>query len=101
MGKWGFKVLEWVTPFGTVMLKTHPLWSRNTIFRNMMVLFEPENITYRPLRNRDTKFFPDNSGNNSGNRVDGKAEEYLTECGLEYHHPEACGILYGVGQDNA
>ena len=32
---------------------------------------------------------------------DGTKEEFLTECGLELHHPEAFGILKGIGLDNA
>lgn len=101
-GTYGMSFQAWTTPFGTVYLKTHPLWRNQAAQRNMMVLLEPSNLTYRPLKNRDTKFFDDKNGNNAGDRrVDGKNEEFLTEAGLEFHHPETCGILTGVGKDNA
>jgi hypothetical protein len=32
---------------------------------------------------------------------DGIKEEYLTEAGLEYHHPDGWGFLYGLGEANA
>lgn len=97
--RFGMNIMSWVTPFGTVNLTSHPLWNQQTMMRNMMVLLEPQNIIYRYIQ--DTKFYPDTSGNNNGNRIDGKNEEWLTECGLEFHHPETCGILYGVGLNNA
>jgi hypothetical protein len=97
--RFGMNIMTWVTPFGTVHLTTHPLWNQQAMMRNMMILLEPQNIMYRYIQ--DTKFFPDNDGNNKGNRIDGKNEEWLSECGLEFHHPETCSILYGVGLDNA
>jgi len=33
--------------------------------------------------------------------VDGLKEEFLTESGLEFHHPITFGYLNGFNQDNA
>lgn len=95
----GFKVLEWLTPFGAVYFKTHPLFSFEASDRYSMVLFEPKNITFKYID--DTFYKPDllwDKGGSTGK--DGKEEEYLTEGGLEFHFPLTGGYLTGVGKDN-
>lgn len=93
---YGLEVREWITPFGTIYMKTHPLFSFDATTRNAMVILEPEMLAYRYLT--DTTFYPDKS---SGiNRVDGINEEWLTEMGLELHHPEKFGFLSGFNTDN-
>lgn len=94
---YGIKVLTWVTPFGTLYLKTHPLFSFHPALRNQIVIFEPKNLKYRYIT--DTTFKPDKSS--GWTSIDGTKEEYLTECGLEHHFPISCGILRGVGVDNS
>lgn len=96
---YGIQVLNWITPFGTIHLKTHPLFSFDATCRNMMVIFEPKNLKYRFID--DTSFYADGEKQNTGhNRIDGTKEEYLTEAGLEFHHPQTGGILTGIGNDN-
>ena len=91
---YGMKVVEWITPFGVIYLKTHPLFSYEASTRNWMVVMEPEKLKYRFID--DTKF-----SDVTPVGQDGTKEEFLTECGLELHHPEAFGIFKGVGLDNA
>lgn len=98
---YGIKVLTWITAFGVIHLKTHPLFSYETTTRNMMVVLEPKNLRYRYIT--DTTFYgtPNfEKGNVGRGRIDGTDEEYLTECGLEFHHPQTGGILNNVGVDN-
>ena len=96
---YGIKVKEWVTPFGTVYLKRHPLFSFEATNRYSCVLFEPKNLTYRFLT--DTTFYPDPDKQNTGRgRIDGTDEEYLTECGLEMHFPNTGAWLNGFNSDN-
>jgi hypothetical protein len=100
---YGIKVQEWITPYGTLMLKTHPLFNYETTLRYSLLAFEPENLSYRFID--DTTFYGEggntaSSGTNSG-RKDGTDEEFLTEAGLEYHHPYTAAFLNGVGQDNS
>ena len=46
-------------------------------------------------------FYPDADKQNTGrNRIDGTDEEYLTECGLEIHHPSTFAYLSGFNTDN-
>jgi hypothetical protein len=97
---YGIKVVEWTTAFGTINLMTHPLFSYDATTRNSMVIFEPKNLKYRFID--DTSFYKEGEKQNTGyTRVDGTKEEFLTECGLEYHHPAGWGYLNGVGDDNA
>ena len=95
----GIKVVEWVTPFGVIMLKRHPLFSYEPTNRNSMVIFEPADIVYNYIT--DTTFMPDTTyQKGGGSGKDGKEEEFLTEAGLEFHHPEKCAYLNGIGVDN-
>jgi hypothetical protein len=101
---YGIKVTEWVTPYGTIYLKTHPLFNYEVTLRYSMLLLEPENLVYRFID--DTQFYGEGEakqagpGTNAG-RKDSKDEEFLTECGLEYHHPYTAAFLNGVGQNNS
>lgn len=91
----GIQVVELVTPFGQLTMKTHPLFSHEPSNQNSMLVFEPKNIKYRYIT--DTTFFEDKE-RHGHNRYDGKKEEYLTEAGLEYHFPQGWAWLNGVGK---
>jgi len=97
---YGIQVTSWVTPFGTIHIKTHPLFSFETTNRNSMIIFEPENLNYRYID--DTSFYKEGEKQNTGyTRKDATTEEFLTECGLEYHHPVGFGYLNGFNTDNS
>ena len=93
---YGLKVITWITPFGVVHLKTHPLFSHETSTRNMIMLYKPKNVRWRPLKNRDTNFQKDQQARG----VDARVEGYLTEGGFEFWHPNQFMVLEGVGSDN-
>lgn len=95
---YGIRVVEWVTPFGTMMLKTHPLFSFNETDRNSIMLLSPKNLRYRFI---DDTFFKPDDGQTKSTAAgrDAKEEEFLTEAGLELHHPETFGMLHSVGLD--
>lgn len=95
---YGIEVTEWRTVFGTINIVSHPLFSFEATDRNSMVVFEPEGLRFRYVS--DTFFRkapPDTEGQVS---IDGTDEEYLTEAGLEYHHPVGWGYLNGFNTDN-
>jgi len=100
---YGMEIREWVTPFGTIYMKTHPLFSYDATTRNMMVILEPKELGYRYID--DTAFYGENSSKTHSEgygqrRVDGTNEEYLTECGLEFGLPQKCAVLNGFNQAN-
>ena len=95
---YGIRVLEWVTPFGTLYLKTHPLMSHRAALRQDMMVLEPSKLKYRYID--DTFFVQDpEDRKNRNNSRDGTEEEFITEAGLEIHHAKAFGYLSGLGLD--
>lgn len=96
---YGLKVVEWVTPFGVIHIKTHPLFSYEATTRNCMAIFEPSKLKYKYIS--DTMFKKDPAMKQAGfTAYDGTKEEWLTECGLEYHHPTCFGYLTGFNTDS-
>tara|TARA_R110000824_G_scaffold77767_4_gene196583 strand:- start:5412 stop:6698 length:1287 start_codon:yes stop_codon:yes gene_type:complete len=93
---YGLKVVEWLTPFGTLMLKTHPLFSYEASNRNRMVVVDPEKIQFNYI---DDTFFKKDDGERKAGQmaIDGSKEEFLTEGGLEMHHPLCHGVFDGIG----
>jgi hypothetical protein len=102
-GFYGMKIMEWVTPFGSIYMKTHPLFSYDATTRNMGILLEPSELEYNYIQ--DTTFYGESSNKTHSEgygqrRIDGKNEEFLTEAGLRFGLAQKCGILNGVGLDN-
>ena len=100
---YGMEIRTWITPFGTIHMKTHPLFSFDATTRNMGVLIEPKELGYRYID--DTSFYGESTAKKhpagyGQRRIDGLNEEYLTECGLEFGLPQKCAVLNGVGLDN-
>lgn len=99
---YGMQIMQWITPFGTIYCKTHPLFSYDATTRNMGVILEPKELTYRYID--DTAFYNEaqsksHSMGTGSRRIDGTDEEYLTEAGLEFGFPLKCGVLNGIGLD--
>jgi len=100
---YGMQIREWITPFGSIYMKTHPLFSYDATTRNMGILLEPKELGYRYID--DTNFYGESTSKShpegyGQRRVDGTNEEYLTECGLEFGLPQKCALLNGVGLPN-
>lgn len=101
---YGMQIREWVTSFGSIYMKTHPLFSYDASTRNMMVIIEPKELSYRYID--DTTFFGEDSSKTHSQgygqrRIDGTDEEFLTECGLEFGLPQKCAVLNGFNTDNS
>lgn len=89
--EYGMNVKRLYTPAGTLVLTEHPLFGQGGGFlSDGMVVMDTTNLKYRYitdttlLKNRETA------------GTDGTAEEYLTECGLEYHNTETFYYLNGI-----
>lgn len=94
---YGLQVRNWITPFKTIKIMTHPLFNINPIDRHTIAIMSPSNIRYRYID--DTEFYPDDM-KHGRNRIDGLSEEWLTECSIELHHPLKFMYLTGVGKNN-
>jgi hypothetical protein len=96
---YGLKITQWITPFMTVNLMTHPLFSYDPTTRNVMIVLEPSMLKYRYIDDTTFMSMDPTKVSPSHERLDGTKEEWLTECGLEYHHPMKFGLLQNVGTD--
>ncbi|MEG0323187.1 MAG: DUF5309 family protein [Raoultibacter sp.] len=92
----GIDITKWVTPFGTLSFKTHPLLSHEPTNQHSMLIFEPKDIEYRFVT--DTTYHKDTQ-NHGEKRRDAEINEYLTECGLEFHNPQGWAWINGLGLD--
>lgn len=101
---YGMQIRQWITPFGVLNMKTHPLFSYDATTRNMGVIIEPKELTFKYID--DTTFYGEGSQKQhpegyGSRRVDGTNEEFLTEAGLEFGLAQKCAVLNGVGIDNS
>jgi len=85
----GMKLMRWETPYGSLMLKGHPLLSQNSGFNDWGLVIDTSNMVYRPLKGRDTKYLKDRQGNGQ----DAIVHEFLTEAGLEIRHASTHGLF--------
>jgi hypothetical protein len=100
--EYGMNVTRLDCPFGSLVLKTHPLFNyagggtHNSAdyygFNSSMYVLDMDNLVYRYLEGSDTSYLADRQPND----LDGKKSEFLTECGLELHHPETHFIINGL-----
>ena len=89
---YGMNVTRLVMPQGSLMLKTHPLMSRNGAFTGGMLVVDPPGVKYRNLAGRDTDF----EDNIQTPGQDSQKGQWLTEAGIELHHMETMKYLGGI-----
>ena len=53
--QFGMNFRELIFPQGRIMLKTHPLMSRHSLYTNSMYILDMSTIKYVPMEGRDTK----------------------------------------------
>lgn len=78
--EYGMRVRRLFGPAGTLVLTEHPTFSATDYLRNDLFILDTDNLRYRHLQ--DTTYLR----NRQANDVDGKADEFLTEAGLEVQH---------------
>lgn len=88
--EYGIDVRRFRGPAGTLALVEHPLFSATPYLRNDVFIVDTGNLRYRYMQ--DTTYLK----NRQGNGVDGKTDEFLTECGLEVQHPLTHFRIRGV-----
>ncbi len=89
--EYGMNVKRLFSPAGTIVLTEHPLFGQAGQFlSNDLVVMDTANLKYRYMQ--DTTYLQ----NREDNGVDGKCDEYLTECGLEVHYPKTFFWLRGL-----
>lgn len=97
----GLVVTKWVTDFGVVGLKTHPLFSHDLTDAYSAVIFDPKNVRYVRFKGLDTKYLPDpNKGKGGDNVVDGVVEGWRTKCSMKIYLPNEAIYINGFGKKN-
>lgn len=92
---YGMKLREYILPQGRLMLRTHPLMNRHGRYSNSMFLIDPSSVTYKYLRNRDTK--SESFGGLGVDGVDSTKGQWITECSLMVDRGGlTCGYLGNV-----
>lgn len=94
---YGINVNRLTTPFGDLLMKIHPLYTKEDSARRRMTMLDPSMISYRYIT--DTKYKPDSFTSGGANNKDGLLEEWITEAGLQYLAPETGMVLDNVGLD--
>lgn len=89
---YGMNVTKHVTPFGNLYYKSHPLFSQNSWLRYCLLILDVQNLKYRYMQGRDTTLLK----NRQNNGDDFRRDEWLSECGLEFHFPESNMFIQNV-----
>ena len=97
--EYGMEVTKLVCPFGSLVIKTHPLFNQmasviGTYYAcdSWFYVLDMSKLTYIYLRNRDTKYEPDLKENG----IDGMKSGWISECGMRVAHPETHFLIKGL-----
>lgn len=92
---YGVSVMQYITPRGTLNLIEHNLFEGDE-YEGFLLILDMDAVHYRYLANeegsRDTRLLE----NRQDNDADGRKDEYLTECGLEFGSPKRHGSIVGI-----
>lgn len=89
---YGMNFVEYVLPQGRLLLKTHPLMNRHSLYQNAMFVIDFSAMRWRPLKNSDTKFMDDIQTKDE----DLRRGQWITEAGLEVRYGGlTCGYIGG------
>lgn len=87
---YGIRLRRFMTAFGDLLVKQHPLFNLYTDWRQTGVIVDMANIRYRYID--DLQYLR----NRQGPGIDAMKDEFLAECGLEVHHPKTHAIIRGA-----
>lgn len=86
----GFSAQEYNSPHGNIELLRWPLL--DYFHPDRAFLLDMNHIRYVYMRGRDTKLYVDRQAND----IDGKTNEYLTDCGVQVNFEHAHAALFGL-----
>jgi len=91
--EFGFKFTTFISPFGTLVLKTHPLFVENPVFSRNLLVVHPGALMTKFTRKTEADDY-DAKGNRAG--IDAKRGYLLTECGVCLQAATVNGIFTGL-----
>jgi hypothetical protein len=90
---YGLMMDRYRTPYGYLMIRQHPLFSKNPTFRDWGIVVDTQFLVDRTLSgggiNRDTNYLE----NRQSNGDDATKDEWLTESGLELQFEGVNGVF--------
>lgn len=100
--EYGMNVTRITTPFGELVLKTHPLWNQYTGgtvsstayygINSWLAIIDQANLKWRYVKGDDMRYEKDLQANG----LDGMKSGYITEGGLEIWHPTTHFLIKGL-----
>lgn len=87
---YGMKLIEYITPFGILYLRSHPLFNDHPVWRENILVIDVDKLVYRHVD--ETMFLK----NRQDPGADALKDEFLTEAGLEVHHEKAHAWLQNL-----
>lgn len=102
--EYGMNVSRLTTPFGELVMKSHPLFNYKTSGTNptatsayygletWMFVLDLDNLEYVSMRDRDTKYQPKLEDNG----LDGMKSGYITEASIKVTHPVTHYLLKNI-----
>lgn len=88
----GFTVTVWESPFGTVLIKTHPLFNESVAWRKSAFIIDTGDLKFIYQNDRDMNINP----NIQLPGYDGRKDEWFGTLGLECKFPEGMMFIYNV-----
>lgn len=111
--EYGMNVKRLTCPFGDLVIKTHPLFNQlsddaytttetatDVVYRSLISdfqVYDMANLKYRYLSGDDTRY----EKKLQSNGMDGLKSGYISECGMEVHHPTTHYRIKGLGYAKA
>lgn len=89
---YGMDVTKVRTPFGTLYLKSHPLFNQNGAWRYNALILDVNNLKYKYVTDRDTTLL----ANRQLPDADYRKDEWLTEAGIQVLYPESHMLIKNV-----
>jgi hypothetical protein len=97
---YGIKIVRWITPYGSVYFKDHPLFTDHPTYTYSGVFLVPDYL--KMVVNDDSHFrtLTDESNKTDMQGYDGAVEEWISDISIKAEGLDAMMIWHGVGLDN-
>jgi Family of unknown function (DUF5309) len=92
---YGLRVMQYISPLGTINFTTHWLLE-GAILGGQVWIVDTDALRYRYLANKRGSRDSHINTNIQNNDVDGRKDEWLTECGLEFGQEKRHAKIIGI-----
>lgn len=97
---YGIAITRWVSPWGTVYFKTHPLFTDDPTYTYSGLFLVPDYLKMVVHTDSHFKALADEDKNQDMTGYDGAVEEWLSDISIKAEGLEAMMVWHGVGLNN-